>query len=313
MTRLLAALFAVTVTIAVGALAREQPSKSLYVVVSDGTEVRGGFQPDDQPVDVPNATARLRVALMQKDVRLADGQIITGFSFDGWTEGEGVRIVVSALVPADGTNRYVEVKRGMRPSFGKREFARFALTPGEKRSIDEMKAFQAGQSETGTFPPAAEAHCVSFETPSRVLAGESFTTPIGKGLEFRLRAERAGIWIWNITVGPTATRLDYLWVVSPPFQTAPHRQIGPGYNLSAPQSAQLSPRRFRFVTTPQEYDDAVALVERAGRDPAAAVTFRDFEKKAPGTLELWITGSGLSDADDAPTWVTLRGNACQPR
>jgi hypothetical protein len=140
MTRLLAALFAVTVTFAVGALARELQSKGLYVVVSDGTGERGGFQPDDHPLDVPNTTARLRVALMQKDVRLADGQIITGFSFDGWTEGEHVRIVVSALVPADGTNRYVEVKRGMRPSFRKREFARFALAPGEKRNIDEMKA-----------------------------------------------------------------------------------------------------------------------------------------------------------------------------
>ena len=115
MTRLLAGLLAVTVTFGPAALAREQQGKGLYVVVSDGTKERGAFQPDDHPLDVPNTTARLMVALMQKDVRLADGQIITGFSFDGWTEGEGVRIVVSALVPADGS--YVEVRPGIRPSF----------------------------------------------------------------------------------------------------------------------------------------------------------------------------------------------------
>ena len=79
--------------------------------------------------------------LLQKDVRLKDGQIVTGFGFDGWTEGEGVRVVVTALLPTDGTNRYVEIKRGMPPpSFRKQEFARLTLAPGEKRSVDEMKA-----------------------------------------------------------------------------------------------------------------------------------------------------------------------------
>ena len=186
-------------------------------------------QPDRQPRDVANTIGRVSVVLPRKDVRLPDGQIITGFSFDGWTEGDGVRIVVSALVPADGTNRYVEVQRGMPPAslFRKREFNRFALVPGENRNIDEMKAlgiepmvvrldskppFQAGQSEPRASPPAAQAHCVPFETPSRVLARDSFTAPIGKGLEFRLRPEPAGTW--NITVGPAGTPLDYLWVVS---------------------------------------------------------------------------------------------------
>jgi hypothetical protein len=78
--------------------------------------------------------------LLQKDVRLADGQIVTGFGFDGWTEGEGVRVVVTALLPADGTNRYLEMKPGMRPTFRQQEFAKFTLSPGEKRRVEEMKA-----------------------------------------------------------------------------------------------------------------------------------------------------------------------------
>jgi hypothetical protein len=80
------------------------------------------------------------VRLMQKDVRLADGQIITGFSFGGWTEGDGVRIVVSTLVPADGTNRLVEVTPGMRPSFRKREFTRFVLSPAKSGALMRVKA-----------------------------------------------------------------------------------------------------------------------------------------------------------------------------
>ena len=116
--------------------------RGLFVVVADGGGERGGFEPDRQPRDVANTIGRVSVVLRQKDVRLPDGQIITGFSFDGWTERDGVRIVVSALVPADGTNRYVEVRRGMHPAslFHKREFSRFALAPGENRNIDEMKA-----------------------------------------------------------------------------------------------------------------------------------------------------------------------------
>ena len=75
-------------------------------------------------------------------MRLADGRIVTGFGFEGWTEGEGVQVVVSALLPSDGSNRYVEVPRGTRPSFRKQEFARLSLKPGEKRPIAEMKALR---------------------------------------------------------------------------------------------------------------------------------------------------------------------------
>jgi hypothetical protein len=66
------------------------------------------------------------------------------------------------------------------------------------------------------------------------------------------------------------------------------------------ESAQLSPRRFRFVTTAQEYEEA--LYERARRE-VLEVTAQDFEKRGKGTLELWITGYGLSDAGRDLTWI----------
>jgi hypothetical protein len=327
MNRLLPGVLLATIAFGLPNLVGAAQAHGLFVVVADGSGQRGGFQPDSQPRDVANTIARVSVFLPQKDVRLPDGQIVTGFRIDGWTEGDGVRIVVSALVPADGTNRYVEVQRGMHPAslFGKREFNRFALAPGENRTIDEMKAlgieplvvrldsrtpFQGGQGEPKTSPPAAQ-DCVPFETPSRVLARDSFTAPIGKGLEFRLRPEPAGTW--NITVGPAGTPLDYLWVVSPPFQIAPHRQIGRGYHLSATESAQLSPRRFRFVTTPQEYEEAARFGDRAGRDPATNITAGDITDRGKGSLELWITGFDAMPTEDSLRWIAVRGRACQPQ
>lgn len=138
MTRMLTALVAGAIALASGLASPGQ--QGLVVVIADESGRRGSFQPADHALDVPNTTVRVVVALMRKDVRLADGRIVTGFGFEGWTEGEGVQVVVSAMLPSDGSNRYVEVPRGTRPSFRKQEFARLLLKPGEKRPIAEMKA-----------------------------------------------------------------------------------------------------------------------------------------------------------------------------
>jgi len=98
MTRLLAAL--VAGTIALGSALASRERQGLFVVIADESGRRGRFQPADHVLDVPNTTARVVVALMRKDVRLADGKIVTGFGFEGWTEGEGVRVVVSAMLPS---------------------------------------------------------------------------------------------------------------------------------------------------------------------------------------------------------------------
>ena len=54
------------------------------------------------------------------------------------------------------------------------------------------------------------------------------------------------------------------------------------------------------------------LYERVRRE-AGSVTAQDFEKRGKGTLELWITGYGVSDSNKALTWITVRGTACQPQ
>jgi len=176
-----------------------------------------------------------------------------------------------------------------------------------------MLAAHAGK----TPPPQSRAksppdRCVSF-TSQRLLADRSFTHPIGGGLEFRLSAERGALGTWHITVGPVSGTDDYLWVVSPPFRTAPHVQLGAGYNLTAIQSAQMSPRHLRFVTSRAEYEDAAAFADRAMRDPNAGITVGDIERKGQGTLVLWITDFRANPSGNSLAWVRVRGRACRPR
>ena len=76
MTPMLAALVAGTIALGSDLAARQQ---DLFVVIADESGRRGGFQPADHVLDVPNTTARVVVALMRKDVRLPDGKIVTGF------------------------------------------------------------------------------------------------------------------------------------------------------------------------------------------------------------------------------------------
>jgi hypothetical protein len=165
------------------------------------------------------------------------------------------------------------------------------------------------QPTTGGVP--AGTRCVTFATPQPLSADESFKKPIGKGLEVRIKWDGRSAWL--VTAGPVGSLDDYLWVVSPPFQTAPHVMIGEGYGMTASQSARLSPRRFRFVTTATEYRRARALADAAQRDAAGRITVADVERQGRGTFELWITDFGTSSAGDALTWIRLKGRACQPQ
>jgi hypothetical protein len=147
---------------------------------------------------------------------------------------------------------------------------------------------------------------VTFESAC-IQAGESFSAPIGRGLQARLTPADRGVW--RIDVGPGGAMTDYLWVVSPPLQTAPHLLIGDGYGVPAWQSVRTTPRRFQFVTNESEYEAALALVERARRDDAD-VDASDIQRQGTGTLELWITDFGMSDDEDILKWISLQGRAC---
>jgi hypothetical protein len=171
----------------------------------------------------------------------------------------------------------------------------------------------AKHRDAGPPAPGVEptTRCVVFATPAKLAAGESFTKPIGHGLEVRLKAD--GPRWWHISVGPIDSPEDYLWVVSPPLQTAPHLQIGEGYNVTALQSARLSPRHFRFVTSAREFKDARAFVERAASEAGSGITAADVERNGKGSLEVWITAFEPGPSPESLAWISVRGRACQPR
>lgn len=152
--------------------------------------------------------------------------------------------------------------------------------------------------------------CVTFRSPGRLAAGTSFRAVLLGGLEFRLSAG------WDISVGPVAEpRMDYLWLVSPPLQTAPHRVIGPGYGMTARESARIE-RALRFVLTRADYEAARAATDQE----SAAETLKELDRLGQGRLSLTITDYRIRDVvlpdgrqGDAFEWISFRGQACVPK
>jgi len=178
----------------------------------------------------------------------------------------------------------------------------------------------AGRPGLSSFAPQAirrpTINCVKFSSPGRLSAGTLFKLPVAPDLELRLRPD--GDSGWQVTVGPRrGGSADYLWVVSPPFQTAPHRVIGAAYGVTARQSAQLE-RRFRFVLNAADYETARKIVntEQAGETKLATLN-----ALGRGTMRLRITdfrirehvrnraGAGI----DAFEWIRFAGEICVPR
>ena len=127
-----------------------------------------------------------------------------------------------------------------------------------------------------------------------------------------------GINGWRIEVGPRGERfIDYLWAVSPPYRTAPHRQIGPGYNLDARDSASLTPRDFRFVTTDKDFRTAVDIAQEA--QSGRTERLGQLTELGQGTLILRIIDYAINKQVDVPfdggvlDWVMIEGESCVPK
>lgn len=164
--------------------------------------------------------------------------------------------------------------------------------------------------------PRPGINCVKFSSPGRLSAGTLFKLPVAPDLELRLRPD--GDSGWQVTVGPRRDGFaDYLWVASPPFQTAPHRVIGAAYGLTARQSAQLE-RRFRFVLNAADYEAARKIIdtEEAGETKLAALN-----TLGRGTVRLRITDFRIREhvrnragaEIDVFDWIRFAGEICVPR
>ncbi|GMV23266.1 MAG: hypothetical protein AMXMBFR57_32150 [Acidimicrobiia bacterium] len=156
--------------------------------------------------------------------------------------------------------------------------------------------------------------CVRFESSGRLQAGAPFRADLQLGLELRLLPER-GWPAWNISVGPKGNvDLDYLWVASPPLQTAPHRVIGPAYGMTVSDSLRIE-RPLRFVLTESDHTAAIAAIELQ-----SAETLRRLDLLGKGHLTLQITGHQIREhiledgrRVDAFEWITFSVEACVPK
>jgi hypothetical protein len=165
-----------------------------------------------------------------------------------------------------------------------------------------------------TQAQAGDRNCVRFESSGRLPAGAPFYADLQLGLEFRLLPNR-GWPTWNISVGPKGKAdLDYLWVASPPLQTAPHRVIGPSFGMTARDSLRIE-RPLRFVLTKSDHTAAIAAIELQ-----SAETLKRLDLLGKGHLSLQITGHQIREhtlADgrrvDAFEWITFSGEACIPK
>lgn len=177
---------------------------------------------------------------------------------------------------------------------------------GIKQMLQVLAVLLAEGFEQGRVPQ----HCLTFQSQSRLPAGKAFATPVPDGLEFRLVPDRD--YGWSITVvDPSRPQVDYLWVVSPPYQTAPQRQIGAGYNHTARQSASM-PRELFYVLSAEDHKTMFDLLAVRPAPPGhtrAIIEARERLRK--GRLLLNITS--FEGDDDALDWITFTGEACAPR
>ena len=112
---------------------------STVQIYADG-KMRGAFEPRGEPfaADGPSVA----VYLEKQDVKTADGQVVAGFEFTGWPEGQGVRVQVLLLVPAKGeANSFIP--EGKSERLARRYFISVLLAQGDELVLTKMRELGA--------------------------------------------------------------------------------------------------------------------------------------------------------------------------
>lgn len=163
--------------------------------------------------------------------------------------------------------------------------------------------------------PQLTEDCIRFGSERRLLMGDSYVAHLPRDLELQLDPD--GPWGWSLWVGSSRSpQGNYAWVVTPPLQSSPHMQIGPGYGLTARDSAEMSPRQYRFVLSREDYETAIRVVRQESSDVIAS----EFKRIGKGSLSLTITEFELRPAEFPPetkltealAWIQFTGTACVP-
>jgi hypothetical protein len=155
--------------------------------------------------------------------------------------------------------------------------------------------------------------CVTLGSKGRLTYGTPFVAELPAGLELKLRPEAD--FGWSIAVGRPGGMVNYIWVVSPPFQTAPHLQLGPAYGLSARESMAFV-RELRFVLTDEAYEAALKIVRE---EVASAKKMATLERLGSGRLTIDVVKYGIRPGatavplGEALDWIEFKGEACVPK
>lgn len=149
--------------------------------------------------------------------------------------------------------------------------------------------------------------CVAFASDGRLMAGESFTLKLPRGLEFTLKGDRNGSWA--IIVSPVEPPFINFFDLTPPLQYRPHAYVGPVY-IKARESVGMG-RDEPFVVTRRDFDE----VDRTVAESDAGTSLATIARLATGRLLLRFPDYGLvllPDGSEELAWITLSGKICIP-
>jgi hypothetical protein len=126
----------------------------------------------------------------------------------------------------------------------------------------------AGQAGAGPIKTPAKTQptraCRTGVLEGEVRAGESFTKPIGGGLQIKLEALSWGSG-WLIRVlplnGPKPAR-DYAELATPPYASVNPLLLSTDFSFRAQDAVAWNPRRFRFAARPEEFAQLQKLYEQ---------------------------------------------------
>jgi hypothetical protein len=188
-------------------------------------------------------------------------------------------------------------------------------TPRRLASVAGVALYLAASSPLDAQTSAKA--CVQKTISGSVARGETFTAPINKTLEFRLVSDHNGGG-WFIWVG--SANEDYVWVVTPPYQSDNGSTVGPAYGHTAREAVRNTPRRFAFVFNSSDLLRGRKAVDSwlhgNDNDPVTIKKNIDLlDNLRTGSLVLSIVGSRITDspAPGVIESIKFRAVTCVPR
>jgi hypothetical protein len=131
--------------------------------------------------------------------------------------------------------------------------------------------------------------CIDFASDGPLKPGTAFQYPLPGGLQFRLTPEEnPALTQWYLSVVPQEGTPDFLWIASPPWQTAPQLAVGATYGLNLRESLATG-RSLQFVLNASDYAEALALHDRVSKQQSDEV-MNQILALGKGRLYFHVTG-----------------------